>query len=92
MRKLVLVLCMLLCGYVSADDFSDSSIITISKPGQRLFDYVAGPDVIYLGKNINVDAATSDDDWIILKFTYVAEQVTQIERRTGTWDSRTSLF
>jgi len=36
--------------------------------------------------------ATSDTSWTVLKFTYSGDNVTRIQKATGAWDSRASLF
>ncbi len=88
----VTIIFLLIIAAAFADEWGDSSIITVEKAALRKFDYEGGADVIYLGKNANPDAADSDTDWVIFKYTYVSEQVTQIERTTGTWTGRADLF
>lgn len=46
----------------------------------------------YIGIHQTWNAATSDVDWIIYKFTYSGTAVTQIQKRKGVWDDRVSLF
>ena len=40
----------------------------------------------------STDLSTSDDGWVIFKFTYSGSNVTRIQKTKGVWDNRTSLF
>lgn len=47
---------------------------------------------IYIGKNPTLGAATSDEGWLIYKFTYSGSNVTRIQKARGKWDERAGLF
>jgi hypothetical protein len=47
---------------------------------------------VYIGMNKINNTATSEDTWIIRKFTYSGSNVTRIQKVTGVWDDRASLF
>ena len=46
----------------------------------------------YIGKNGTLNAATSLATWTIFKFTYSGANVTRIQKTSGIWDNRASLF
>lgn len=46
----------------------------------------------YIGMNVTNGAATSDDTWKVLKFTYSSTNVTRIQTAYGSWDNRAGLF
>lgn len=46
----------------------------------------------YIGKNSTQGIATSDPSWTIYKFTYSGSDVTRIQKKTGAWDDRASIF
>jgi hypothetical protein len=56
--------------------------------------YYDGSDNIeYVCKNTNPDAATSDEDWMIAKFTYdVSDNITGWTIKEGSVDGRAALF
>jgi hypothetical protein len=59
--------------------------------GVTLFDADdSAPD--YIGVHLDKDAATSDPNWKVRKFTYSGANVTKIELAYGAWDDRVSLF
>jgi hypothetical protein len=48
---------------------------------------------IYIGLNVQNGAdVTTDNDWKILKFTYVNNAVTRIQTAYGNWTARASYF
>lgn len=49
----------------------------------------SAPDYIGLAAEA---IATSDDGWIVYKFTYSGANVTRIQKTKGAWDDRLSLF
>lgn len=54
------------------------------------FEYLAG-DPIYKGTNTVYDAADSDTNWVITKYTWSSGDVTKIQILTGSWTGRASL-
>jgi hypothetical protein len=58
------------------------------------FDYATRTDgqPVYFGWN-DINAAEGDVTWSIFKYTYnVANQVTKIESKRGSWTGRVALF
>lgn len=47
---------------------------------------------IYIGKHEDVLASNADTDWVIYKFTYSGSNVTDIRKKTGVWNNRSSIF
>ena len=54
-------------------------------------EYDGSGNLIYLGKNLTHDAATSNALWEIWKFTYSSGNLVRWERLTGAWDNRATL-
>ena len=50
----------------------------------------AQPD--YIGLHLTNGAATSDEEWKVLKFTYSGSDTTRIQVSYGAWDDRATLF
>lgn len=47
---------------------------------------------IYIGLNPSTNASDDSVAWVIYKFTYSGSNVTRIQKATGTWTGRASLF
>lgn len=47
---------------------------------------------IYVGYNLAENAADTDTDWVVLKYTYSGSDITIIQRKVGAWSNRASLF
>lgn len=46
----------------------------------------------YIGLHKSLNAPDADSGWLIYKFTYSGSNVTRIQRVTGAWVNRTTLF
>ncbi len=69
----------------------NENLVTIAKPGIVKYDWTSG-NLDYKGVNGNSDAADADTDWTIYKYTWVADNPTQIQERQGSWTGRALLF
>lgn len=49
-----------------------------------------GSDILYEGFNVNHDAADTDTNWTIIKYTWDSG-ITQQETLVGAWDDRATL-
>jgi len=53
------------------------------------FDYDGSGRVVYKGENDDIDALTSDTDWVITKYYYDGNgRITDMRVRTTSWDNR----
>ena len=59
----------------------------------RALIYYDGDNIEYVCKNTDPDAATSDEDWVIGKYTYdVSDNLTGWTIKVGSVDGRVALF
>ena len=72
-------------------EITDSNAVTIQRPGVVKFDWTTG-NLDYKGVNVNADALDGDTDWLIYKFTWVANNPTVIQKRQGSWTGRAALW
>ena len=57
------------------------------------FDYDENGNIIYIGKNENLDASEDDPTWVLLKFFYDENgNITEIKIKIGAWSQRETLF
>lgn len=47
---------------------------------------------IYIGINQTNNEDTTAVNWVIYKFTYTGSDATRIQKASGSWDSRATLF
>jgi len=52
----------------------------------------SGSNLVYKGCHLEYNAATSDTNWYITKYTYTAGDITRIGLVKGPWDDRATLF
>lgn len=55
------------------------------------FDYAGGSNIVYIGKHFDPKAVTSDNGWVITKFSYSGSDVTGFDILTGIYDNRATL-
>ena len=56
------------------------------------WDWESGPAPIYIGLHIDPDAADSNTEWRIWKFTWGSGKPATKRRKIGTWTGREALF
>lgn len=59
--------------------------------GRMKLDYDVDGNIIYRGYNYANDAAEAATDWMILKYTYSAGDLVDVEKLAGAWSNRASL-
>ena len=56
-----------------------------------LYEYDGSGNLVYMGQHYTHDAATTDENWRVYKYTYGADGITRIEKLEGAWDDRSLL-
>ena len=59
---------------------------------QTRMDYDGSDNMIYFGVHKVFDAAGTDAEYWITKYTYTGTEITRMQKTEGAWDSRTGLF
>ena len=78
-------------GYsVKATSFDATSVTVVELPLTKIA--YSGSNPVYIGENLNADAADGDTDWTITKITWSGSTATVIQKRTGSWTLRTTYF